>query len=179
MDNHPDIPIVFPPLRSSSSPSRAPCIVSSEADPSQTLLLLRQFVQETRDRLHFSLLQIPIMDNRQHCYLPEGQSILIPLLCSALNALKSMTRQLDTLTTQMGKIQFTVGTLPTFPAMDNALSPIHSFIPDLSHRATAAPPPAPIPALPVVPPPGTTSRAGPPPPPKDPRSSPQDIQHRV
>ena len=80
------------------------------------------------------------MDNRQHCYLPQGQSILIPFLCSALYELKSMTRQLDTLTTQMGKIQFTVGTLPTFPAMDNALSPIHSFIPDLSHRATAAPP---------------------------------------
>ena len=104
MDNLPDISMVLPPLPSSGSPSRASSVASSEAEPSQTLLLLRQFLQETRDRLHFSPLQIPIPDDRQLCDLSKGETILIPFPCSALNALKSMTHPLNVLTTHRGNI---------------------------------------------------------------------------
>jgi len=164
--------MVFPPFPSSRSPSRAPSVPSSEAEQSQTLLLLRQFLQETCDRLNLSPLQIPIPDDRQLCDLSEGGTILIPFLCSALNALKSMTYQLDVLTTQMGNIQSTVATLPNFPAMESALSPINLFIPDLSYRTTTAPTPAPTQAQPVVPPTGATTRPAPPPPPPSPRAPP-------
>jgi len=149
------------PLPSSGPPSRAPFVFSSGADPSQTILPLRHFLQETHDRLHFSRLQIPIPDDRQLCYLSEGETIPIPFLCSALNALKSITRQLDTLTTQMGNVQSTVVTLPTFPAMENTLSLIQVSLRSLSYKVTPTPPPAPTLAKSVVPPPSTTSRPAP------------------
>jgi len=160
--------MVFPPLPSSDSPSRAPSVASSEAEPSQTLLLLRQFLQETRDRLNLSPLQIPIPDNRQLGDLSEGEIFLIPFPDSTLNAVKSMTRQLHVLTTQMGNIQSMVATLPTFLAMENALSPINMSIRDLLHRTTTAPTPAPAPARPVVSPTCSTTRAASAPPPPHP-----------
>ena len=72
MNNLPDILMVFPPFFSSGSPSRVPSVASLEAEPGQTLLLLRQFLQEIRDRINFSPLQIPLPDDRQLCDLIEG-----------------------------------------------------------------------------------------------------------
>lgn len=71
--------------------------------------------------------------------------MLVPLPCSALNALASMTRQLDTLTTQLGNIQSMVATIPTYPAVEKvietSLAPINASIRDLSQRVSAALPP--------------------------------------
>ena len=175
MDNLPDIPMVFPPLPSSRSSSRAPLVVALEEDPSQTLLLLPQFLQEMCDRHYFSLLHFPIPHDSQLCHLSDGETILIPFLCSALNVLKAITCQLDTLTTQMGNILSMVSTLPTFPAMESALSPINASIRDLSHRMTLATAPAPAPATSRagVPPAGTTWRAVPPPLPRPRAPSPK------
>lgn len=172
MDDLPDISMGFPPLPSSGSPSRAASVVGSEPEPSQTLFLLRQFLQEPRDRLHFSPAQIPIPTDRQLCDLSNSETILIPFLCSGLNVLKSMTHQLDVLTTQMGNIQSMVAILPTFPVMESALAPINASIRDLSHSTTSAPPPVPIPARPVVPPSVSTTRAASPSPPPRPRALP-------
>jgi len=52
-----------------------------------------------------------------------------------------MTRQLDTITTQLGNIQAVVATLPTFPALETVLGPINVSLRHLSQRVSAAPSP--------------------------------------
>jgi len=99
----------LPPLPVSSASWRASSRQSSTPDLSETHVYIRDFVRETRQRLNFSSILLPI---------------LVPLSCSALNALASMTRQLDTITTQLGTIQSIVATLPTNSALDSKLSPI-------------------------------------------------------
>jgi len=85
----------------------------------------------------------------------------VPLSCSALNALGSMTRQLDTITTQLGTIQSIVTTLPTWLGLQGIFEPINAAIRDLSHRVTAPSPQAPAPTWPQVPPTGATTRQAP------------------
>ena len=75
MDNLPAIPVVFPSLPSSKA-------LSLVEEPSQNLLLLRHFLPETRHRLRFAPEQIPISDDRQLNDLSDGESILIPFVCS-------------------------------------------------------------------------------------------------
>jgi len=87
--------------------------------------------------------------------------ILVPLSCSALNALVSMTRLLDTITTQLGNIKQAVHTMPTWPALQGTLDPINAAIRDLSHRVTAPVPQAPAPTRPPIPP--NNAPTGPPP----------------
>jgi len=84
-----------------------------------------------RDRLHFSRDQSPIPNLSQLNDLSHSEPILIPFTCSSLNALASMTKQLDTITTQLATVQSTVATLPTFLAMENVLTPITASIGDL------------------------------------------------
>jgi len=149
----------FPPLPSSGAPSRAPSRQSSSPELTESHLYIRDFVRETRQRLNFSSIQLPILDDRQLAKLSDGETILVPLSCSSLNALASMTRQLDTITTQLGTIQGIVATLPTTAALDSKLSPIHVSLRDLSQRVSAAPPSqAPAPTRPPVPPTGATTR---------------------
>jgi len=161
----------FPPLPSSGAPSRAPSRQSSSPELTESHLYICDFVRETRQRLNFSSNQLPILDDRQLAELSDSETILVPLSCSSLNARASMTRQLDTITTQLGTIQGIVATLPTTAALDSKLSPIHASLRDLSQRVSAAPPSqAPAPTRPPVPPTGTTTRpalpsAGPPVPP--------------
>ena len=156
----------LPPLPSSAAPSRASSRQSSAPALSETHLYIRDFVRETRQRLHFTPAQLPILDDNQLTDLSDGETLLLPLCCSALNALASMTRQLDTITTQLGNIQSAVATLPTFPALEATLAPINASLRDLSQRVSAAPPQhAPGPVRPPVPPTSTTTRSMPPPPP--------------
>ena len=153
----------FPPLPSSGAPSRAPSRQSSSPELTESHLSIRDFVRETRQRLNFSSIQLPILDDRQLAELSDGETILVPLSCSSLNALASMTRQLDTITTQLGTIQGIVATLRTNAALDSRLSPIHVSLRDLSQRVSAAPPSqAPAPTRPPVPPTGVTTRPTPP-----------------
>jgi len=156
---------VLPPLPSSATPSRASSRQSSTPELSESHLYIRDFVRETRQCLHFTSTQLPILDDRQLSELSDGETLLLPLCCSALNALASMTRQLDTITTQLGNIQSVVATLPTFPALEGALTPINASLRDLSQRVSAAPhPQAPAPTRPSVPPTRTTTHPMPPPP---------------
>jgi len=160
----------LPPLPSSAAPSRASSRQSSSPGLSESHLYIRDFVRETRQRLHFTSTQLPILDDTQLSELSDGETILLPLCCSALNALASMTRQLDTITTQLGNIQSMVAILPTFPALDGALAPINASLCDLSQRVSAAPhQQAPAPIRPSVPPTSTTTIPMPPPPQARPR----------
>jgi len=154
----------LPPLPASVASSRASSRHSSTPDLSETHLYIRDFVRETRQRLHFTAAQLPILDDAQLADLSDGEILLLPLCCSALNALASMTHQMDTITTQLGNIQAVVATLPTFPALESAIAPINASLRDLSQRVSAAPPyQPPASARPPVPPTGATTRTLPPP----------------
>jgi len=149
----------FPPLPSSGAATRAPSRLSSSPELTESHLYIRDFVRETRQRLNFSSIQLPTLDDRQLAGLSDGETILVPLSCSSLNTVASMTRQLDTITTQLGTIQGIVATLPTTAALNSKLSPIHASLLDLSQRVSAAPPSqAPAPARPPVAPTGATTR---------------------
>jgi len=151
----------LPPLPSSGNPSRAPSAQSSSPELSESHLYIRDFVRETRQRLNFTSVQLPILDDHQLSGLSDGETILVPLSCSTLNALASMTRQLDTITTQLGNIQSALHTMPTWPALQGVIEPINAAIRDLSHRVTAPPPQAPAPTRPPVPPTGATTHQAP------------------
>jgi len=150
-----DLPLLPP----SGAHSRGPSRQSLSRELNESHLYIRDFVRETRQRLNFSSVQLPILDDRQLAELSDGETIVIPLSCSSLNALASMTPQLDTITTQLGTMQGIVATLPTTAALDSKLAPIHASLRDLSQRVSAAPPPeAPAPTRPPVPPTGATTR---------------------
>jgi len=149
----------LPPLPSSRNSSRAPLRQSSSLELAESHLNIRDFVRETRQRLNFTSAQLPILNDHQLSELSDGETILVPFSCSALNPLASLTRQLDTITTQLGNIQAVVATLPTFPVLETVLAPINASIRDLSPRVSAgSPPQAPAPTGPPVPPTGTTTR---------------------
>jgi len=151
----------LPPLPSSRASSRAPSAQSSSPELNESHLYIRDFVRETRQRLNFTSVQLPIRDDHQLSGLSDGETILVPLSCSTLNALASMTRQLDTITTQLGNIQSAVHTMPTWPAVQGVLEPINAAIRDLSHRVATPPTQAPAPTRPQVPPTGATTRQAP------------------
>jgi len=125
----------LPPLPSSRNSSRAPSAQSSSLELNESHLYICDFVCETRQRLNFSSVQLPIQDDHQLSGLSDPETILVPLSCSTLNALASMTRQLDSITTQLGNVQQAVHTMPTWTALEGVLTPINATIRDLSHRA--------------------------------------------
>jgi len=149
----------LPPLTSSRNSSRAPGRQSSAPDLTESHLYIDDFIRETRKGLNFGTIQLPILDDEQLAELSDCETILVPLSCSALNALASMTSQLDTITTQLGTRQSIVATLPTSPALDSRLAPINASLRDLSQRVSAAShTQAPAPTQPRVPPAGATTR---------------------
>jgi len=81
----------LPPLPSSGAPCRTSSRQSASPELSESHLYIRDFIQETRQRLNFSCIQLPILDDRQLAELSDGEMILVPLSCSSLNALASMT----------------------------------------------------------------------------------------
>jgi len=151
----------LPPLPSSRASSRAPSAQSSSPELNESHLYIRDFVRETRQRLNFTSVELPILDDHQLSGLSDGETILVPLSCSTLNALASMTRQLDTITTQLGNVQSAINTMPTWPALQGVLEPINAAIRDLSHRVAAPPTQAPAPTRPQGPPTGATTRQAP------------------
>jgi len=138
----------LPPLPSSRNSSRTPSAQSSSPELNESHLYIRDFVRETRQRLNFTSVQLRILDDHQLSGLLDGERILVPLSCSALNVLTSMTRQLDTITTLLGNIQQTVHTMPTWTALEGTLAPINAAICDLSHRVAAPSAQAPAPTRP-------------------------------
>ena len=117
-----------------------------------THLYIRDFIGETCQRLNFTSFPLPILDNHQLSDLSDWETILVPLTCSALNALTSMKHHRDTITTQLGNIEAVVATLPTFPALESARSPIKASLRDLAHIVSAATPPhVPVHTSPPIP----------------------------
>jgi len=166
MDNLPDIPPVFPSLAFSRSFSIA-------EEPSPSLLLFHQFIHNMHDRLRFPADQIPIPDDRQLDDLSACESILILFMWSSPNALASIIKQLDTVTTQLAAVQFIVATLPTSTALDSRLSPINASLCDLSQRVSAAPPAPAAPSQPAIPPSGVVTHPAAPPPAPRPHAPPR------
>jgi len=79
-----------------------------------------------------------------------------------------MTKQLDTVITQLTTIQATIATLPTFPELENALTPINASIRYLLQSVSAVPQAPQTLVQPVVPPTGAVAHSTPqPPPPQD------------
>jgi len=112
----------LPPLPSSKNSSRAPARQSASPELTESHLYIPDFVRETSQRLNFTLVQLPILDYNQLAELSDRETILVPLSCSTLNALASMTLQLDTITTQLGTIQAAVHSMPTCPALQDTLT---------------------------------------------------------
>lgn len=110
---------------------------SSYADLEESHVYIRDLVRETSQWLNFTSIQLPILHDHQLSGLSEGERILVPLCCSTLNGLASMTCQHHTTTTQLGNIPASVATMPTWPALKGTLAPINAAIPDLSHRVSA------------------------------------------
>ena len=121
----------LPPLPSSRNSSRAPSEQSSSPELNESHLYIRDIVLETRQSLYFTSTQLPILDDHQLSGLSDGETILVPRSCSSLNALASMTRQLDTITTQLDNIQTALHTMPTWTALQGTLEPINAAIRDL------------------------------------------------
>ena len=122
----------LPPLTSSGAPSRALSRQSATPALRESHQSIPEFVPETRQRLNFTSIQLPILDNHQLSEPSDSETILVPLSCSALNVLAYMTGQLDPITTQLGNIQAVVATLPTFPPLGTTLTPINASLRDLS-----------------------------------------------
>jgi len=173
----------IPPISASNASSRASSRQSSTLGLSESHPYICDFVHETRQRLNLSSVQLPILDDSQLSGLSDSETTLVPLSCSALNMLASMTRQLYTITSQLGNIQAAVHTMPTWPALEGTLAPINAAIHDLSQRVSAASAPlVQAPTRAPVPPTSVTTRpthlptqprakARPPPPAKAPSSS--------
>jgi len=136
-------------------------VQSSSSELNQSHLYIRDFVRETRQRPNFTSTQLTILDDHQLSGLSDGETVVIPVSCSSLNALTSMTGQLDTITTQLGNIQARVATLPTWPGLQGTREHINAAIGDLSHRVTAPLPHAPAPTRPSVPPTAAPTRQAP------------------
>jgi len=147
----------LPPLPSSRSSSRAPSAQSSSPELNESHLYIHDFIRKTRQRLNFTWTQLTVLDDHQLSGLSDSETILVPLSCSSLYALASMTHQLDTITTQLGNIQRALHTMPTWTALQGTLEPINAAIRDLSHRVAAPPPQAPAPTQPPVPPSSATT----------------------
>jgi len=81
----------LPPLPALGVSSRAPSRQSSAPDLSETYLDICEFVGETRQRLNFTSVQLLILDDHQLSGLSDSETILVPLSCSGLNTLASMT----------------------------------------------------------------------------------------
>ena len=135
--------------------------MSSSPELTESHLYMRDFVRESRQTLNFTPVQLPILDDHQLSGLADGETILVPLSCSSLNALASMTHQRDTITTQGGNIQQAIHTMPTWTAHEGVLTPINAAIGDLSHRMAAPPPQAHAPTRPPIHPTGATTRQAP------------------
>ena len=139
----------------------------------RNLLLLPACVQATRHRLCFSPDQIRILNDRQPNDLSDGESILILFLCTSLNALAPMTKQLDTLTTKLATVQSIMASLHTASALDNKHSPINTSLRDLSQRVNTTPHDPSAPSQPTIPPPGVVTRQEALPPVPRPRAPPR------
>ena len=125
-----------------------PCAVPSTmpplvVPPSEHLIYMRNFLDET--------LVKPGVNNT--CPLPTyrelnqdistGEALILPLLCSSINALASLLDKVDTLTNRLTHIHDSISsvanTVPNKEEIPASLAPITWSVRDLSHRISTAP----------------------------------------
>jgi len=138
------------PLPPSSVPSSRP---SSTSPPSEQIIYVRNFLGETLNKLGFNDVVLLPTSSELGRDLFMGESIILPLLCSTINALASLLERVDTLNDRITHthdcISQVANLLPNRDELTAALAPITSSVRDLSHRVSTAPTlhrPAPSPA---------------------------------
>ena len=139
-------------LPPSAVPSTRP---PSVAPPSEHLIYMRNFLEETLVKLGVNHTYPLPKDNELNQDISTGEALVLPLLCSSINALASLLDEVDTLTNRLTHIHDSVSSVansvPNKEEMTASLAPITSSVRNLSHRISTAPPQRPHAPLPPVP----------------------------
>ena len=151
-------------LPPSAVPSTRP---PSVAPPSEHLIYMRNFLDETLVKLGVNNTYPLPTDRELNQDISTGEALILPLLCSSINALASLLDKVDTLTNRLTHIHDSVSsvanTVPNKEEITASLAPITSSVRDLSHRISTAPSrPTTVPRPPA--PPGPKPVGKPPPP---------------
>ena len=156
-------------LPPSAVPSTRP---PSVAPPSDHLVYMRTFLHETLVKLGVNNTYPLLTDRELNQDISTGEALILPLLCSSINALASLLDKVDTLTNHLTHIHDSVSsvanTVPNKEEITASLAPVTSSVRDLSHRISTAPSRptlAPQPPPPIAPKP--KNKPSPPPAPKD------------
>jgi len=151
------------PLPPSSVPSTRP---SSTSPPSEQIIYVRNFLGERLNKLGLNdMVPLPTSSELGRD-LSMGESVILPLLCSAINALAYLLERVDTrndcITHTPDSISQVANSVLNRDKLTTSLAPITFSVRDLSHRvSTALPSHRPTP-------PSTSQAPSAAPPPKDP-----------
>src|SRR6201996_6889905 len=132
--------------------SRAPSRPSSTVPPAPHLVYVRNFLSETLSKLGVSN-TVPLpTDQELNNDISSGEAVILPLLCSSINALATLLDKVDTLTNRLTDLHDSVSSVansvPNKDELTASLAPITSSVRDLSHRVSTAPPQPPRPTPP-------------------------------
>ena len=113
---------------------------------------MRNFLSETLAKLGVTN-TVPLpSDHELTNYISSGEAVILPLLCSSINALATLLDKVDTLTNRLTDLHDSVSSVansvPNKEDFAASLAPITSSVRDLSHRVTIAPPQPPRPTPP-------------------------------
>ena len=129
----------------------------SVAPPSEHLIYMRNFLDETLVKLGVNNTYPLPTDRELNQDISTGEALILPLLCSSINALASLLDKVDTLTNRLTHIHDSVSSVansvPNKEVITASLAPITSLVRDLSHRISTAPPRPPPAPQPQAPPP--------------------------
>ena len=127
-------------LPPSAVPSTRP---ASVAPPSEHLIYMRNFLEETLVKLGVNNTYPLPTDRELNQDIFTGEALILPLLCSSINALASLLDKVDTLTNRLTHIHDSVSSVansvPNKEEITASLAPITSSLRDLSHRISTAP----------------------------------------
>ena len=143
-------------LPPSAVPSPRP---PSVTPPSEHLIYMRNFLDDTLIKLGVNNTYPLPTDRELNQDISTGEALILPLLCSCINALASLLDKVDTLTNRLTHIHDSVSSVANTVAnkeeISTSLAPITSSVRDLSHRISTAPI---RPVLAPQPPPPTAPR---------------------
>ena len=127
------------PLPLLSVPSSRP---SSTAPPSEQFIYVRNFLGETLGKLGLNSV-IPLHSTTELSGdLSTCETIILPLWCSAINALASLLETVDTLNDRIththDSISLVANSIPSKDELTASLAPITSSFHDLSYRVTTS-----------------------------------------
>ena len=146
--------------------TRPPAVVLA----SEHLIYMRNFLEETLVKLGVNNTYPLPTDNELNQDISTGEALVLPLLCSSINALASLLDKVDTLTNRLTHIHDSVSSVanavPNLKEMTGSLAPINFSVRDLSHRIRIASSnafrhPRPLPPSPRKSTKGSTPRAPP------------------